>query len=196
MSHYAMTAFKERKGNPRKKKRNSTQRMDGRMRGIKPVKKNSKLSERARDDLPNRAFGLPSVRKYPVYQMRAGELVPSRTHAIAAKGRSKTALQRGEITAAQYKQIARKTDRVMRQTAPAAPRRNAAKRKKPRKRNAKAWWLFRFYSPKDRSLGTTTGYGTHAEAGVHAKGKLNKRMDGARIDLVTVDGPYKTKPGG
>ena len=62
------------------------------------------LSERQRDRLPDKAFGIPAERKYPM---------PDPDHAANAKGRAKTAKQRGEITATQYDAIVRKADRVI-----------------------------------------------------------------------------------
>ncbi len=64
------------------------------------------LSDKARDRLPDKAFGIPSERKYPM---------PDPRHAGNAKGRAKTALQRLEITRKQYDAIVRKADRVIAQ---------------------------------------------------------------------------------
>ena len=62
------------------------------------------LSDRQRDRLPDKAFGIPSERKYPM---------PDPDHAANAKGRAKTAKSRGEITAKEYDAIVRKADRVI-----------------------------------------------------------------------------------
>lgn len=62
------------------------------------------LSQRQRDRLPDRAFGIPSKRKYPM---------PDPDHAANAKGRAKTALERGEVTRKQYDAVVRKADRII-----------------------------------------------------------------------------------
>lgn len=62
------------------------------------------LSDRQRDRLPDKAFGIPAKRKYPM---------PDPDHAANAKGRAKTALKRGELTRRQYDAIVRKADRVI-----------------------------------------------------------------------------------
>ena len=60
--------------------------------------------QRQRDRLPDRAFGIPSQRKYPM---------PDPDHAANAKGRAKTALKRGNLTRKQYDAVVRKADRVI-----------------------------------------------------------------------------------
>lgn len=52
-------------------------------------------------------FGLPGEDAYPM---------EDRGHAIAAKGRAKTALRKGHITAAQYKEIVAKANRKLGKT--------------------------------------------------------------------------------
>ncbi len=74
------------------------------------------LSERQRDRLPDKAFGIPAQRKYPM---------PDPDHAANAKGRAKTAKKRGEITAKQYEAIVRKADRVIERCNGAASLRGA-----------------------------------------------------------------------
>ena len=64
--------------------------------------------------LPDWAFGLPMQRKYPMYLIRRGEVVPSRSHAIDAKSRALQELDDGRINAAQYQMIIDKADRVLR----------------------------------------------------------------------------------
>ena len=64
------------------------------------------LSDKARDRLPDKAFGIPSQRKYPM---------PDPRHAGNAKGRAKTAFDRGEVTRKQYDAIVRKADRIIAQ---------------------------------------------------------------------------------
>lgn len=64
------------------------------------------LSDKARDRLPDKAFGIPSQRKYPM---------PDPRHAANAKGRAKVALETGEINRKQYAAIVRKADRVIAQ---------------------------------------------------------------------------------
>ena len=76
------------------------------------------LTSAVRRRLPKRAFALPSQRKYPVMSrepMRpSGTLIPSRGHAIAAKGRALTALRDGRIDRGQYERIIRRADGVLR----------------------------------------------------------------------------------
>ena len=63
----------------------------------------AKLTSKARNGLPARDFALPG-RKYPV---------EDRGHAIAAKGRAKTALKTGRLTKAQYRTVVRKANRKL-----------------------------------------------------------------------------------
>ncbi len=63
----------------------------------------AKLTSAARNKLPKRDFALPG-RKYPV---------EDRGHAIAAKGRAKTALKRGRLTKSQYKTVVRRANRKL-----------------------------------------------------------------------------------
>lgn len=75
-----------------------------------------KMSTRSRDLLPDRAFGLPKERKYPVYRMaRDGTLVPSGSHASNAKARAQQEYDKGNLSAAKLRQIDRKADRVLKQ---------------------------------------------------------------------------------
>ena len=80
------------------------------------------LSERQRDRLPDKAFGIPAQRKYPM---------PDPAHAANAKGRAKTAKQRGELTAKQYDAIVRKADRVIERCNGTAGLRGTARTKDP-----------------------------------------------------------------
>lgn len=71
------------------------------------------LSTRARDRLPERAFGLPKERKYPMYTMSGGKLVPSGSHAANAKARAQAQYDKGNLTLAQLRKIDRKADKVL-----------------------------------------------------------------------------------
>ena len=73
------------------------------------------LSDPARDRLPDRAFGLPRQRKYPMYRLVAGKLVPDGSHAANAKARARQQYKQGNLTFAQLQQINRKADRVLAQ---------------------------------------------------------------------------------
>ena len=71
------------------------------------------LSTKARDRLPDKAFGLPKERKYPMYRMSAGEMIPSGSHASNAKARAQAQFDDGKLSAANLKQIDRKADKVL-----------------------------------------------------------------------------------
>ncbi len=71
------------------------------------------LSSRARDRLPDRAFGLPAERKYPMYTVSGGKLVPSGSHAANAKARAQAQYDKGNLTLAQLRKIDRKADKVL-----------------------------------------------------------------------------------
>jgi len=78
------------------------------------VNPSGRLTAEERRMLPDWAFGLPMQRKYPMYLIRRGEVVPSRSHAIDAKARALQELDDGRINAAQYHMIIDKADEVMR----------------------------------------------------------------------------------
>jgi hypothetical protein len=63
----------------------------------------AKLNAAARRKLPARDFAGPG-RSYPIND---------RGHAIAAKGRAKTALKRGRLTKAQYNTIVKRANRKL-----------------------------------------------------------------------------------
>lgn len=77
------------------------------------------LKSEERYALPDWAFALPgdgprSSRKYPLYVLGpAGAVVPSKTHAMNAKGRAKQQLERGTLSRADYNQIVRMADEVI-----------------------------------------------------------------------------------
>jgi hypothetical protein len=111
-----------------------------------------KLTAKERRELPARAFGIPSSRKYPVMVLnRSGEAVPSKSHAVDAKGRAKEELEKGRIDRRQYNQIVRKADSAIKaidrarkkaarnpaKKKKAAATRKPAKRKAPKKRAAR-----------------------------------------------------------
>lgn len=94
-----------------------------------------RLTAKERRELPARAFGIPSSRKYPVMVLsRSGEAVPSKSHAVDAKGRAKEELEKGRIDSRQYNQIVRKADAAIREIDRG---RKKAKRNPPKKKAAK-----------------------------------------------------------
>lgn len=64
----------------------------------------AKLSKSDREKLPDKAFGLPEERAYPM---------PDEAHARDAKARASQAKKRGTLTAAEEKKIDRKADTVL-----------------------------------------------------------------------------------
>lgn len=98
-----------------------------------------RLTAKERRELPARAFGIPSQRKYPVMVLnRSGEPVPSKGHAVDAKGRAMEELEKGRIDRRQYNQIVRKADTAIREVerAKKKAKRKPAKKKKVTKRKA------------------------------------------------------------
>ena len=90
------------------------------------------LTSRERYELPTWAFALPgkgprSMRRYPLYTVDKGRVVPSKTHAVNAKGRAKQGLDRGELTKSQYDQIVRAANKVIRLCKDQKTRKNAGK---------------------------------------------------------------------
>lgn len=77
------------------------------------------LKSKERYALPDWAFALPgdgarSSRKYPLYVLGpAGAVVPSKTHAMNAKGRAKQQLERGTLSRPDYNRIVRMADEVI-----------------------------------------------------------------------------------
>lgn len=63
-----------------------------------------KMTTRRRERLPDRAFGLPEQRKYPI---------PDPAHAKNAKSRAKAALNKRRLSRSDYERIVRKADRVI-----------------------------------------------------------------------------------
>lgn len=93
------------------------------------------LLSAARGRLPDAAFGLPALRKYPLYVLYRGQAVPDHGHAVAAKGRATQQFERGTITRAQLREIHRRADRVLAMCSPGhgdKPPRPPAKRAKKR----------------------------------------------------------------
>ena len=72
------------------------------------------LSSRSRDRLPDEAFGLPRERKYPMYRLSAGRLVPDASHAGNAKARARQQYEKGALTMAQLVRIEQKANKVLR----------------------------------------------------------------------------------
>lgn len=64
----------------------------------------AKLSEKQRDKLPEKAFGLPEERKYPM---------PDKAHARNAKARAAQQEEKGTITQSEERKIDRKADRIL-----------------------------------------------------------------------------------
>ncbi len=64
----------------------------------------AKLSEKQRDKLPEKAFGLPEERKYPM---------PDKAHARNAKARAAQQEEKGTITQSEERKIDRKADKIL-----------------------------------------------------------------------------------
>lgn len=75
--------------------------------------KRGELDAQERKALPSWAFGLPEARKYPLYVVHRGEVLPDREHAIAAKGRAQQQYERGNLTDYERRRIVAAADRVM-----------------------------------------------------------------------------------
>ncbi len=96
-----------------------------------------RISTKARDKLPDKAFGLPKLRKYPLYKLGGdGKLVPSRTHATNAKARARQGLDKGSLTRSQYASIVRKANLVLKQCG-AKPKKAAKKAPSTAKKGGK-----------------------------------------------------------
>ena len=91
-----------------------------------------KIPTRRRERLPDKAFAMPRMRKYPLYRMVGGELIPSGSHAANAKARAAQQLRKGNLNAREYAQIIAKADKVLR-----ACKGRGGKRKKGGERNAR-----------------------------------------------------------
>ena len=66
----------------------------------------AQLSTAERNALPDKAFGLPHKRAYPI---------PDASHARDAKARASEEFNLGNLTAAERAQIDRKADRMLKQ---------------------------------------------------------------------------------
>lgn len=64
----------------------------------------ARLTERERDRTPDREFGLPEERKYPM---------PDESHARNAKARAEQQHEQGNLTDAEKRRIDRKADRIL-----------------------------------------------------------------------------------
>jgi hypothetical protein len=64
----------------------------------------ARLTAETRHRLPNSAFGLSSLRKYPEQD---------KAHAANAKARARQQLKKGKLTRAQYDKIVAKANRVL-----------------------------------------------------------------------------------
>jgi len=99
-----------------------------------------RLTAKERRELPARAFGIPSSRKYPVMVLgRNGEPKFSKSHAVDAKARAKEGLEKGWIDRRQYNQIVRKADAAIKDVdrARTKAKRNPAKKKVAKRKTTK-----------------------------------------------------------
>lgn len=75
----------------------------------------SKLTERARAELPARMFGLPERARTPEAKKETGNYpIPDRGHAISAKRLSRKQRAAGNLTEDEFERINRKADRTLR----------------------------------------------------------------------------------
>lgn len=58
-------------------------------------------------------FALPLKRKYPLFRLEKGKLVPSASHAKNALARAKQAHDRGYLSDREFRQVVRKAKRVL-----------------------------------------------------------------------------------
>jgi len=97
-----------------------------------------RLTAKERRELPARAFGIPSSRKYPVMVLdRSGEPQYSKGHAVDAKGRAKEELEKGRIDRRQYNQIVRKATAAIRSVDRKKARKNPPKKKAAKRKSTK-----------------------------------------------------------
>jgi hypothetical protein len=91
-----------------------------------------RLTAKERRELPAKAFGIPSQRKYPVMVLgRDGKPKYSLSHARDAKARAKEGLEKGWINKRQYNQIIKKADLAQREARKKAPKKKATRRRNP-----------------------------------------------------------------
>ena len=76
----------------------------------------AKMDAKERHGLAAYMFGLPGERKYPLYEMRNGKAVPSRTHAIDAKARATQEHDKGKLSEKKKEEIFHKADRILKMT--------------------------------------------------------------------------------
>lgn len=96
------------------------------------------LSTSQRKRLPAHAFAIPSIRMFPLYKRGpGGTLLPSRTHAINAKGRAQQAYNRGDLSASTLRRIDREADRVIQECKKMAKAKSSKKRAKKRPAKSK-----------------------------------------------------------
>ena len=62
------------------------------------------LTEKKRDRLADKTFGLPEEHKYPM---------PDKSHAANAKGRASQQVKKGNLTSTEKAKIDRKADRIL-----------------------------------------------------------------------------------
>lgn len=75
--------------------------------------KRGELDTQQRKALPSWAFGLPEARKYPLYVIDRGEVLPDREHAIDAKARATQQHDRGALSAYELGRVVAAADRVL-----------------------------------------------------------------------------------
>lgn len=75
----------------------------------------AKLSYHERKTLSqySKAFALPKERKYPIYILKNGKLIPSRSHAINAKARATQMVNRGILSRAKKEKIDKAANRIL-----------------------------------------------------------------------------------
>lgn len=83
------------------------------------------LNQSDRDRLPDKAFGQPALRKYPLYVLVDGVAVPDKEHAVNAKARAAQQFDGGHMSRAALGAIVKRADVVIAQCA----RNDARKRK-------------------------------------------------------------------
>jgi hypothetical protein len=74
-----------------------------------------KLGTAERDLLPDHAFGLPELRKFPMYRRVGQHVLPDAAHARNAKARASALFHQGGITDTQKSRVDAKADRIIAQ---------------------------------------------------------------------------------
>lgn len=74
-----------------------------------------KLTSQERGRLPAHAFGLPELRKFPMYRSVGGHALPDASHARNAKSRAAALFREGGLSRAQLERVDAKADRILAQ---------------------------------------------------------------------------------